>query len=467
MIRMTLGELASVVGGRLDTADGSELITGTVEFDSRAMTKGGLFVALRGEHVDGHDYAAAALAAGAAGVLAARPVRAPAVVVVDVLAALARLAAHLVRRLPELDVIGLTGSSGKTTTKDLLVSVLSSALGSAAPAGFVVAPPGSFNNELGHPWTVLRADEHTRYLVLELAARGIGHIAALCAVAPPRIGLVLNVGSAHMSEFGSADAIAAAKGELVEALPAASAGGVAALNFGDPRVAAMAGRTAAKVVTFGRVRGADVCAEGVTLDERGRARFRLVTAAGAEEVALRAVGEHQVLNALGVAAVAGELGLGPDQIAARLSAATVASRWRMEVTDRSDGVTVINDAYNANPESMRAALHALSAISGRSRRRWAVLGPMAELGSLTETAHAQVGLLAGELGVQRLVAVGIECYGKDSMVVPDVAAALDLLRRQLRPHDVVLVKASRAAGLERVVEGLLNGGTAATSEVGG
>ena len=454
MIPMTLAEVAMAVDGRLDAASGEEAVTGTVEFDSRQIGSGGLFVALVGERSDGHDFAGTARAAGAAGVLASRPVGVPSVLVPDVLTALGRLAGHVVRRLPEITVLGLTGSSGKTTTKDLLASVL------GAHATGVVAPPGSFNNELGHPWTVLRAGADTRYLVLELAARGLGHIAAQCAVAPPRIGLVLNVGSAHLGEFGSAEAIAVAKGELVESLPPAAEGGVAVLNADDPRVAAMASRTAARVVTFGRGSGAQVRAEDVTLDAEGRASFQLVTPHGSAPVRLNLIGEHQVHNSLAVGAAASELGLGVDHVASALGEARQSSRWRMEVTDRPDGVTVINDAYNANPESMRAALTALSAIGGPGRRRWAVLGPMAELGGISEAAHAEVGALAGTLGVQRLVSVGTAGYqagyGKDSMLVPDVSAALDLLRSQLRPDDVVLVKASRSAGLERVAAGLLD-----------
>src|SRR5581483_6607816 len=482
MITMTLAEVAMAVDGRLDAASGEETVTGTVEFDSRQVGPGGLFVALAGERSDGHDFADAAHATGAAGVLASRPVGVPAVLAGDVLTALGRLAGHLVRRLPDATIVGLTGSSGKTTTKDLLASVLTSHVAATgAPGSTVIAPPGSFNNELGHPWTVLRADEHTRYLVLELAARGLGHIAAQCAVAPPRIGIVLNVGSAHLGEFGSAEAIAVAKGELVESLPTGADGGVAVLNADDPRVAGMARRTAARVVTFGRDPSADVRAEEVTLDGHGRASFQLVTRDGSAPVALNLVGEHQVYNALAVAAATLELGMGPDAVASALSDVRNASRWRMEVTDRADGVTVINDAYNANPESMRAALKALSAIGGPGRRRWAVLGPMAELGDISEAAHAEVGALAGELGVHRLVSVGTAGYqagyqagyrsgsgsgsssqagdqpdsGKDSMLVPDVAAALELLRDQLRPDDVVLVKASRSAGLERVATGLL------------
>jgi UDP-N-acetylmuramoyl-tripeptide--D-alanyl-D-alanine ligase len=461
VIPLSLSEIATVTNGRLAGARGDEVVT-AVEFDSRAIRAGGLFLALPGENVDGHDFAAAAADRGAAGVLAARPVDAPAVVVppapraagtylgdtdpdgsgAAVLAALARLATHVVGRLPGMAVVGVTGSSGKTSTKDLLAAVL-------APLGPTVAPPESFNNELGLPWTALRADAATRHLVLEMSARGPGHIAALAATVPPRIGVVLNVGSAHLGEFGSVEGIARAKGELVEALPA---DGIAVLNADDPRVAAMAQRTVARVVTFGR--GADVRAEAVTLDA-GRARFRLCTPAGPASVALRLVGAHHVGNALAAAAVAIELGATPEGVAAALSAVIPASRWRMEVTDRADGVTVVNDAYNANPDSMAAALRALRAL-GDSRRTWAVLGPMRELGGDEAAAHAGVATLARELGIDELVAVDSPAYGA-RREVPDVDEAIALLHAELAPGDVVLVKASRAAGLERIAADLLDG----------
>ncbi|HEY1971341.1 MAG TPA: UDP-N-acetylmuramoyl-tripeptide--D-alanyl-D-alanine ligase [Pseudonocardia sp.] len=469
MIPITLGEVAAAVGGRLHQATGEEMITGSVEFDSRKVTKGGLFLAFPGERVDGHDFAAASVAAGAVGVLAARPVNVPSVLVGDpdagpaaqreaLLAALSTLAAEVARRLPGLEIVGITGSSGKTSTKDLVARVL-------APLGPTVAPPGSFNNELGHPWTVLRADRVTQHLVLELAARGLGHIAALCAVAPPRIGVVLNVGSAHLGEFGSPEAVALAKGELVEALPPAARGGVAVLNADDVRVAAMAARTEARVVTFGvRTETADVRATDIELDELGRARFELITPKGDAEVELQLVGEHQVGNALAAACVALELGADLEQLADLLSEAEPSSRWRMEVTERADGVTVINDAYNANPESMRAGLAALAAIAGAGRRAWAVLGEMGELGAASQAAHLELGRTVAQLEVPRLLAVGSADYqvgydsvgiGGESMVVPDVPAALEILHEQLRPGDVVLVKASRAAGLERIAAGLL------------
>jgi UDP-N-acetylmuramoyl-tripeptide--D-alanyl-D-alanine ligase len=364
-----------------------------------------------------------------------------------VLAALAKLASHSVAALPDLTVVGVTGSSGKTSTKDLLAAVL-------APLGPTVAPPESFNNELGLPWTALRAGPDTRHLVLEFSARGPGHIAAAAAAVPPRIAVVLNVGSAHLGEFGSVAGIAVAKGELVEAL---GPDGVAVLNADDPLVAAMASRTRGRVVTVGRT--GQVRAEDVTLDA-GRARFRLVAPAGSADVALQLVGEHHIGNALSAAAVALELGATPEQVAAVLSAAAPASRWRMAVTDRPDGVTVINDAYNANPDSMRAALAALTAL-GTGRRTWAVLGRMGELGEHAAAEHVAVAAAARRLGVDELVAVDSLDYGA-ARAVADVDEAVALLRSELAPGDVVLVKASRAAGLERLATALL----AAASDAG-
>jgi UDP-N-acetylmuramoyl-tripeptide--D-alanyl-D-alanine ligase len=489
---MTLAEVAAAVGGRLHNATGTEVVSGSVEFDSRSVGPGGLFVAVPGERVDGHDFAAAAIRSGAVGVLAAREVPAPAVIVppapsgtsrafalagdtdgsgAAVLRALGLLARSVVDRLRPagLVIVGVTGSSGKTSTKDLIAGVL-------ARRGPTVAPPGSFNNELGHPWTVLRADEHTRHLVLELSARGVGHIAALCEVAPPTIGAVLNVGSAHLGEFGSRETIAKAKGELVEALPA---DGVAVLNADDPLVAGMAGRTAAKVVFVGAAPEAAVRAVDVVTDAEARARFRLVTPKGEADVALGLHGEHHVGNALTAAAVALELGMDLADVVQGLTEARPVSKRRMEVTTRPDGVTVINDAYNANPESVRAALKSLATMArgggGEPRRSWAVLGVMAELGDDAIAVHDEIGRLAVRLDVNRLVVVGEQArpmhqgahlegsWGEESVLVPDVDAAVALLRDELRPGDVVLVKASNSVGLWRVAEALL---TAAPSAGG-
>lgn len=445
MIALSLAEVAAATGGTLAGADPAARATGGVEFDSRKVGPGGLFVAFPGERVDGHDFAAGAVAAGAVAVLAARSLPGlPTVRVADPLAALADLARTVLRRLPEVTVIGVTGSSGKTTTKDLLAQL-------TARLGPTVAPAGSFNNELGHPYTVLRADERTRFLVLEQAARGPGHIAYLSLVAPPRIGVVLNVGVAHIGEFGSVDAIAAAKAELVATLPP---DGLAVLNADDPRVAAMSEQTPAPVVYYGQSAAAQVRATGVTLDERGRPSYLLHTGEGTAPVRLGLTGMHHVGNTLAVAAVGRELGLDPAELAATLAALHPVSPRRMDVRDRPDGVTVIDDSYNANPASAEAALRALVAV-GRGRRTVAVLGYLAELGDHEQAGHEQVGGLAARLGVDRLVVVGQaaapihhgargqEQWGGESVLVADQDAAVALLRDELRPGDVVLVKGSR------------------------
>ncbi|MEU1939760.1 UDP-N-acetylmuramoyl-tripeptide--D-alanyl-D-alanine ligase [Streptomyces coeruleorubidus] len=460
MIALSLAEIAEVVGGQThDIPDPTVQVTGPVVRDSREAGPGSLFVAFAGERVDGHDFAAAVVEAGAVAVLGTRPVGVPAIVVDDVQAALGALARHVVRRLGAT-LVALTGSAGKTSTKDLIAQVLQR----KAPTVFT---PGSLNNEIGLPLTALSATEDTRFLVLEMGARGIGHISYLTGLTPPKVGLVLNVGSAHIGEFGGREQIAQAKGELVESLPQ---DGTAVLNVDDPYVRAMASRTKAKVIFFGESDEADVRAENVRLTDTGQPAFRLHTPSGASDVTMRLYGEHHVSNALAAAAVAHELGMSADEIAVALSEAGSLSRWRMEVTERPDGVTVVNDAYNANPESMRAALRALAAI-GKGRRTWAVLGKMAELGDEALAEHDAVGRLAVRLNVSKLVAVGGReaawlqlgaynegSWGEESVHVSDAQAAVDLLRSELRPGDVVLVKASRSVGLESVAQALLESG---------
>ncbi|MFK4689373.1 UDP-N-acetylmuramoyl-tripeptide--D-alanyl-D-alanine ligase [Streptomyces pristinaespiralis] len=463
MIALSLAEIAEIVGGQShDIPDPATPVTGPVVIDSRAVEPGSLFAAFRGERVDGHDYAEQAVAAGAAAVLATRPLGVPAIVVDDVQSALGRLARFVVERLGT-KVVALTGSAGKTSTKDLIAQVLQR-------KGPTVWTPGSLNNEIGLPLTALRATEETEHLVLEMGARGIGHIRYLTELTPPRIGLVLNVGTAHIGEFGGREQIAQAKGEMVESLPPAGEdGGVAVLNADDPLVRAMASRTKARVLLFGEADDAAVRAENVRLTELGQPTFTLHTPTGCSDVTMRLYGEHHVSNALAAAAVAHELDMSASEIALALSEADTLSRWRMEVTERPDGVTVVNDAYNANPESMRAALRALAAM-GKGRRTWAVLGQMAELGDEALVEHDAVGRLAVRLNVGKLVAVGGReaswlqlgaynegSWGEESVHVSDAQAAVDLLRRELRPGDVVLVKASRSVGLERIAQALLEG----------
>ena len=495
MIPLPLEEIARITGARLDGgADPAAVLDGPVVIDSRRAGPGGLFAAVAGERADGHDFAAAAIAAGAVAVLATRPCGAPALITGNVPAALARLAQEVVARLPQITIAGITGSSGKTSTKDLTAQLVER-------LGPTVAPEGSWNNEFGFPLTVLRATRGTRYLVLELAARGAGHIASLCEIAPPRIGAVLNVGHAHTGEFGGIEQVARAKGELPAALPTAAAGGVAILNADDPRVMAMAARTEARVVTFGlaaisarptspadpvgpigpagptdpanhsSTKAPDFAAAGIRLDDLGRASFTLLTPAGSAPVRLSLHGAHHVPNALAAAAIAAELGLGPAETAAALSVATARSGGRMEVRRSPAGVIVVNDAYNANPESVRAALEAVAHMA-RGRRSFAVLGQMAELGDESRASHEEIGALAAGTGVTGLIVVGKEAepildgalarngagteWRGEAIGVPDGPAAVAALRGRLADGDVVLVKASHAAGLERVAAQLLS-----------
>jgi UDP-N-acetylmuramoyl-tripeptide--D-alanyl-D-alanine ligase len=469
VIPLSLDEIARVTGARLDGgADPAAVVTGPVVIDSRRVGPGSLFAAVEGERVDGHDFAATARAAGAVAMLGTRPAGLPGLIVDDVPAALAKLAQEVVARLPQATIAGLTGSAGKTSTKDLTAQLVER-------LGPTVSPEGSYNNEFGFPLTVLRADEQTRFLVLELAARGPGHIAFLCEIAPPRVGAVLNVGHAHTGEFGGIEQVARAKGELPAALPAAAAGGVAILNADDYRVRAMAARTEARIVTFGMAEGPgaaalggrpDITATGVRLDDLGRPSFTLLTPAGSAAVRMGLHGAHQVPNALAAAAIAAELGLDVGGIADGLSTATARSRWRMEVHEAPGGVTVINDAYNANPESVRAALDALGHLA-RGRRSFAVLGQMAELGEESRDSHLEAGAQAAGTGVAGLIVVGKEAepildgaqatagWPGEAIGVPDIPAAIAVLRGRLTAGDVVLVKASRAAGLERVAAELL------------
>ena len=469
MIPMTLEAIADVVGGAVHDDPQQVTVTGPAFLDSRQVEPGGLFAAFAGEQVDGHEFAAAAVERGAAAVLAARPVGVPAVVVADQQEALGRLARHLLDALPRLRVLAVTGSQGKTSTKDLLAAVL----GAAAPT---VATFGSFNNELGLPLTVLRADETTQFLLLEMGARGRGHLRDLCRIAPPDVSLVLNVGKAHLGEFGTQADIAAAKGELVEVL---DPDGVAVLNADDPLVAAMAARTSATVLTFGGSADADVRLADLRLDGQGRPHFTLAHGGSTESCTLQLVGEHQARNAAAAAAAAVAVGLPLDATCRALSGVAALSKWRMEVHHRPDDVTVVNDAYNANPDSTAAALRALVAIAaGRpdGARTIAVLGEMRELGESSDAEHEAVGRLAVRLGVDQLLVVGDPAraahraavaeraaghpdsgQGEEPVFVADNDEATDWLARHVRRGDVVLLKASRGARLDLVAQTLIDG----------
>lgn len=448
MISITLGDLAGVVGGTV-AGDPGLVVDAAAYVDSRSPVPGGLFVAIAGERVDGHDYAD-----GAHAVLGSRATGAPTVVVADPVVALGRLARHVLDRL-DASVLALTGSQGKTGTKDYLAHLL----GAAGPT---VATAANNNNELGVPLTVLRAEETTDHLVVEMGARGIGHIAYLCEIAPPDIAAVLNIGTAHIGEFGSREAIAAAKGEIVEAL---DADGVAVLNADDELTAALADRTDARVLTFGRA--GEVTWRGVELDDLGRARFELGHAGAWHPVRLTQTGAHQVANAAAAAAMGLATGLDAGRVAEALSTAQPGARWRMELQERADGLLVINDAYNANPASMAAAIDSLAQIGQRRRRRTvAVLGEMKELGADHADAHRSVGAQVAAAGVDALVVVGEEAqpiadgarahggWTGEAIVTAGRTAALAWLRNNVRAEDVVLVKASRSVALEWLADQL-------------
>lgn len=471
---MSLTQVAAATGGTLVRAQEPDRLAGPeVVTDSRQITPGALFVAILGERVNGHDYLDAAAAAGASAALVDHEVDAalPQIVVPDTVAALSLLAHEVVSgaEAQGLIVVGITGSSGKTSTKDLVAQVLEQ-------AGPTIAPPGSFNNEIGAPLTACRVDQQTRFLVSEMGARGPGHIRALTDVTHPRIGAVLNVGHAHLGEFGSVEGIAQAKGELVEAVDAE---GWAVLNADDPRVVAMRARTNAQVAVFAASGEPDVAdaalrvwARDVRPDDLQRHSFTLCAAGaltGTAPVTLRVLGAHQVDNALAAAAIALAAGLTVEQVASGLSGATPRSRWRMELGERADGLAILNDAYNANPDSMHAALDTLAGLRRDGGRLLAGLGDMLELGPDAEAEHRRVGEHAAALGIDvfsvgefgRSVSQAARAAGGRGEYLADVGALARRLREVARPHDTVLVKASRGLALERVAEAL-----AATTDEG-
>ena len=469
MIEFSAADIAAVTDGTLSESAHKApfLVVRSATTDSRESRPDGLFIAKPGESTDGHNFVAAAFANGAVLALVERIVTDddgadfPAVVVPDAVEAMGKLAAEAVRRLrahSPLTVIGITGSAGKTTTKDVLAQLL-------GQEGPTVAPIGSYNGEIGVPLTVFSAEYGTRYLVIEMGATGVGHIEYLASMVKPDIGIVLCVGSAHAGEFGGVEKIAQAKGELPRSL---EAGGTAILNGDDPRVRAMAEQTQAQILfftedtTFDRPESSAVRAENVVLSVEGNPCFTLVLPdGGRHEVRPLLIGRHHVANLLAAASAAHVLGIPGERIASGLSGARAVSRWRMERTDRPDGVTVINDAYNANPESMRAALATLAEL-GRGRRTWAVLGEMLELGEESVLAHDALGRVAVRLNISKLLVVGDGAkalhtgavlegsWGEEALFVSDVTEAEEILARELQPGDLVLVKSSNGAGLRHL-----------------
>ena len=451
-MRYQLSDAARATQG---TTNAPEVHFNGVSTDTRSLKPGNLFVAIRGENFDGHDFIGQAMSAGAAAVVSQRQVDAPHLLVDDCLRALGQLASMHLSTL-SAQVVGVTGSSGKTSTKDLLAQVLST-------FGDTIAPPGSFNNEIGLPNTVLSATSDTDFLVLEMGMRGLGHISYLCSIAQPRVGIILNVGTAHVELLGSTDAIAVAKSEIIRGLPA---DGVAVLFADDARVSNLRNVTAARVLTFGESPEADVRVVDLELDSHARPVVTYAFRGEQHRVHLQLTGEHQAFNAAAVVAACLGLGLDFAKVCESLSSATNLSKWRMEVIELPNNITIINDAYNANPESMRAGLKALKAMS-QGRRSWAVLGEMRELGERSLVEHDELGRLCVRLDVNKLLAVGSAgkiiqmgaaqegSWGDEAIHVETTGQAIDFLKTSIAPGDVIFIKASRAVGLEGVASALI------------
>ncbi|WP_298039271.1 UDP-N-acetylmuramoyl-tripeptide--D-alanyl-D-alanine ligase [uncultured Microbacterium sp.] len=461
MIALSLAEIAAITGGdlRIDGTDTAQtVVDGVVDTDSRKMVPGGVFVAKPGADTDGHRFVDAAVAAGAVLALVERPVDAPVsqIVVPDAVTALADLARAVVARVRDqgdLRIVGITGSNGKTTTKNMLARILSD-------EGETVSPIASYNNEVGAPLTMLRVTPTTKFLVSEFGAAEPGSIAHLAGLVEPDIAVVLMVGMAHAGGFGGIEATAKAKSELVTA---ARSTGTAVLNIDDPRVAAMREIAAARgmsVVGFGQGATADLRAEEISVAADGT-RTAIVVDGETLPLHLQVLGAHHVNNALAAIAAARVLGVAPAVAAARLETLEIAERWRMQPLG-NDRVRIINDAYNASPDSMAAALRTLAQISGAEERTVAVLGAMSELGEDAGEEHDRIGLLAVRLNIRRIVIVGPEArrlylaavgegsWDSEAVHLPDQDSAFDYLRTELRDGDRVLVKSSNSVGLRHL-----------------
>ena len=443
MISLTFAEIAEITSGKVLNADGSITTSAYPIINSKLASAETFFAAFVGENVDGHDFIEDAMTRGAQFALVSKDCKYPAIKVDDVQVALTKLATYVRTKLPSLIVIGITGSQGKTTTKDLLRHVLS-------VAGETVAPQESLNNELGVPLLILQCTEKTKYCIVEMGARHLGDIAHLAQIAQPNIGVVLGVGKAHVGEFGSREIIAKTKSELITGI---ASDGIAILGTYDEFTPKMVVPSGVKTLFFGEKNNCEIRAADIEVRE-GRAHFDLVTPKGRASVSLQLLGLHQISNALATAAVATALDIPIDSISAALSTAEVSSKWRMEISTVGE-IVLINDSYNANPESMSAALRTLALISQETGGvSWAFLGKMQELGESSASEHAAIGRLATEIGIDHLVAIGNREF-LDDLADGDVGgesavhyfenkeSALSLVEH-LAPGDVVLVKASRA-----------------------
>jgi UDP-N-acetylmuramoyl-tripeptide--D-alanyl-D-alanine ligase len=457
VIALTLADAAAFLDGALRMPDGmvaeDTVVSGSVQTDSRRVTDGSIFFALPGETTDGHLFVEAAVDNGAALLVTEHPVDAavPQIVVangVTALATLARVVVGRVRTEGALTVVGITGSNGKTTTKNMLRGILSR-------FGATVAPEGSFNNQVGAPLSMLAIDHDTRYLVVEMGTNHLGDIAHLVSIVKPDVAVELKVGFAHAGDFGSLEVTQRAKAELVSELPASA---VAVLNVDDGRVAAMAGMTCARVVWFGLGENADFRAVDIEATISGT-QFTLLENGLEHPVRLQILGEHHVMNALAAFAAASQLGVPTDVAIAAVEDLLRAERWRMEVLHPGGGIVVVNDAYNASPDSTAAALKTLAQITAADQRSVAVLGEMADLGEIADEEHDSIGRLVVRLNIGKLVVVGHRArhihnaaglegsWNGESVLVENADAAFNYLQGELRAGDVVLVKSSNSAGL--------------------
>ena len=465
MIPLTLEEISVAINAASLNLDSNLKVTGKVVIDSRKVSQGDLFVAINGENVDGHDFCHEAIKKGAIAVISSKElVGIPTLLVKEgnaasknvdqpTVIALGKLATYLLMKLPNIFKIAVTGSSGKTTTKDLLFD-----LGNLI--GPTVAPVGSYNNEIGMPQTILECDEKTKVLILEMGAREVGNIKKLCQIAKPDTSILLNIGSAHIEIFGSRELILKTKSEIIECLNAED---VAVLNHEDETFSKQ--KTKAKVVSFG-LSGADVSAKNVVLNDKAQASYELEFEGKVSQVNLKIVGAHQVSNSLAAAAVFLKKGLDIDLVAKTLSNSVAKSKWRMQVEVNRKNITVINDSYNANPESMKAAIRTLKQV-GADKKTFIIVGEMLELGSDSKQMHEEVADLIQKLDVKKTLVVGngakiisdylsSNAYKGRLEFCMDIDSAISKTKEMVEINDVVLVKASRAIGLERVANALMN-----------
>jgi UDP-N-acetylmuramoyl-tripeptide--D-alanyl-D-alanine ligase len=444
MIKISAAEFAKVVSGKLHLLSEETILNEIPVINSKKAVKGTFFAAFKGEHVDGHDFVNSAIASGSKFALVSKSIDAPSIQVEDVGQALLTLTAYVRNKLTDMKLVGITGSQGKTTTKEFLESILQL-------DGNTVATEENFNTDIGVPLTILRCDEQSKYCIVEMGARHVGDIAKLTKVAAPDVGVVLVVGRAHLGEFGSVEALAKTKAELITGLPTNA---VAVLGSYDKFTPKMADDLALKKIIFGHgqtVRAADIEMHG------GYAHFDLVTPSGRNPVSLQVLGEHQIPNSLGAAAAAVALGISNEQIATGLITATLSSKWRMEVEELV-GLKIINDYYNANPESMKAAIKTLVLLSQESGgASWAILGKMHELGDAEQAGHQEVVKYCQDFGVDHLVTVSTGLYKYEEnenpekhMLIHNCANADTVLElvNNFSAGDVVLLKASRSERFE-------------------